>query len=470
MIHTHRLCHTRDLVNILDVVEDVWILSHHFPVGFEVHDVHFIETNESHEEPQIGFGKSVATQEPTTRQDFFTPIKRVEQFIKCFFIRFLSRCKSTAIDTIVDGGVGPRIDGIDLLPEFFWIEVDSWFFCKFVELRIEHADDVFRFVVHDRIFNRAPQQRDSVLGCFVCHFLVQGTYGGSVTKLVSTWSEHPSHVLVLWIIRFGFLPGRFSHRHVDAIFQSFDGQHGQASAGPWTSQGHIQMVPSRRGFEPSTLGRHAVSKRGRRPVECTFGVCFGQSGLGTCCAHVGMDNQAAQLVLVDAKRRSSRALPRKRSDAHFPNRFKTSLSAFERACDAEGAAKRIETCVGRRGGWLRHVSSSNRQRRIEGDPQRIFRFLRFEKGDPRRWTEVHGELAQAWDWLGVLVWNGGRGAHPDACTLASAENKTSNLTQNSHCKIRLRFLTGSFFASSFFSKSLRSLALYSSNDPSNTST
>src|SRR5262249_58280107 len=96
------LGHARHLIEIADVVRQIWELGDSPPVALEVRVIDSIETYQSAEQPPVGLRDRVTNQVAVLRQDLLNFLKRVENIAKGLLVRRLTRRKTGTINTIID--------------------------------------------------------------------------------------------------------------------------------------------------------------------------------------------------------------------------------------------------------------------------------------------------------------------------------------------------------------------------------
>ena len=87
------------------------------------------------------------------REVFLRAVERFEQLGDGGLVGVLGRGEAGAVHAVVDVRVGPLVGGFDVLAEIGGEEVDLAVLLRqeVVELVVEHADDLGRFVVDDRL-------------------------------------------------------------------------------------------------------------------------------------------------------------------------------------------------------------------------------------------------------------------------------------------------------------------------------
>mmetsp|Transcript_16926 Transcript_16926/g.55396 ORF Transcript_16926/g.55396 Transcript_16926/m.55396 type:complete len:205 (-) Transcript_16926:524-1138(-) len=152
MAHVHRLPDPWRLVEVFDVLVDARIpgVEEGF-VGFEIHHVNLVEADQRHEEPHVRLRELIAREEAALVEDRLDPVERCEELLHRCVVRLLRRGEAASIDAVVDRGVDPRVHGVNLRAERLGVEIKVGLCRKCVEARVEDANNLARFVVHNSL-------------------------------------------------------------------------------------------------------------------------------------------------------------------------------------------------------------------------------------------------------------------------------------------------------------------------------
>ena len=163
LFHVDRVGNARHLVNVAAVVEDGGGVGDAAGVGFEVDRVDLIKAQECHKETNVGFRKGITGNVPLLLQNRIDAVKGFGQFGNGLVVGGLGGGKAAPVDTVVDGGVDPVVDRVNGLLHLGGVQVHVGVGGQIVKLRVEHADNLGRFVADNRVEFLVPQNRDRVL-------------------------------------------------------------------------------------------------------------------------------------------------------------------------------------------------------------------------------------------------------------------------------------------------------------------
>lgn len=105
LFHVHGVLHTRHLVDLSKIIQNVGGRGDCSGICLEIHDIHLIETQQGYKKTNIRQRELIASNIPLPRQDFLRTIKRFSQLIDCNVIGALGRCEPTPVDPIINGTV-----------------------------------------------------------------------------------------------------------------------------------------------------------------------------------------------------------------------------------------------------------------------------------------------------------------------------------------------------------------------------
>lgn len=154
---------TGELVELASEAEDVGIFGQSLLVGLEVDDVDGVETNESGEEANVSLGDGGTSEVAGLGEDGLDLVQMIEQSVESLLVSLLRLGKSAAVDTVVDVGVDPGVQLVDLRAKGLGVQVERRVLRQVVELIVEHANDLRRLVVHDALGLLVIKDGDSVV-------------------------------------------------------------------------------------------------------------------------------------------------------------------------------------------------------------------------------------------------------------------------------------------------------------------
>mmetsp|Transcript_25289 Transcript_25289/g.47582 ORF Transcript_25289/g.47582 Transcript_25289/m.47582 type:complete len:321 (+) Transcript_25289:376-1338(+) len=301
VLHVDGLSHAGKLVDVLDVVEEVWVIhlncSH---IRFEIDHVYGIKADQRHEQAQIHVGEGIATNIALLRQQALGLVQRTAQVLHCHVIGFLALGKATPVDAVVDVGINPRVGGICLCLQAGRKQVQLGVAGELVELAVQHLQDIHGLIVHDRALLLVPKHRRAVLSRSVLCLLIQvphklaPIYNVRNQGLVAVkaaeakrvgqgrvfrFLECPSAVHVVWVLWSTSLPSRVHDAVADDIFKALHEEGGQCAVSPRAGKRDIKVI--------ATTGRREAASflddmpvRRICPLEATFGINLIKCGLG----------------------------------------------------------------------------------------------------------------------------------------------------------------------------------------------
>jgi len=131
-------------------------------VALEVSDVHRVETNDRHKQPDIRLCKRIPDEIVLAGQHLLEAIETLKERVHRLLVRLLRSREPSLVHAIVDGIVHPRVDRVDLLAVLFRVDIDRRFGGgnQLVEGGVEDADDFRAFVVDDRLCFLVPENWD----------------------------------------------------------------------------------------------------------------------------------------------------------------------------------------------------------------------------------------------------------------------------------------------------------------------
>lgn len=156
-----------ELVHVAGEGEDVGILGESLLVGLEVNNIDGVETDESSEETHISLSDSGSSEVASLGEDGLDLVQMLEQSVECLIVGRLSLSKSATVDTVVDVGVDPSVQLLNLRAQRLGVQIQRRILRQVVELIVEHADDLGRLVVDDALGLLIVKNGDSVVGVVV---------------------------------------------------------------------------------------------------------------------------------------------------------------------------------------------------------------------------------------------------------------------------------------------------------------
>ena len=161
--HVHRLTNAWDLVQILSIIEQIRILPNELLVALEVHQIHRIETDERHEQSNVGFRQFVSRNVALLGQNGLALLQCGEERVERRFVGLLFGGEAAAVHTVVDVREYPPIDFIDGGLQMRRVEVQLRVLGDaIVELVVEHSDDLGALIADDLVGFFVPEHRDGV--------------------------------------------------------------------------------------------------------------------------------------------------------------------------------------------------------------------------------------------------------------------------------------------------------------------
>ena len=148
LFHIDRFLHTGHLIDLSAVVQNGRGIGNRSGVRLEVHNVNFVETEESHKQSNIRLGECVASNEPLLLECFLDFIKCVCQFCNGLVVCSLGLRKSTTVHPVIEAGIHPVVDRIDTLNQGVWTDIEVRILSKGIELGIQHSNNFSRSVAN----------------------------------------------------------------------------------------------------------------------------------------------------------------------------------------------------------------------------------------------------------------------------------------------------------------------------------
>lgn len=131
-------------------------------VGLEVPHVDRVETDDRGVEANVRFRQAVPEDiRSAIRQNFLHPVERLEERVDILEVGLLRRGKATLVHPIVDLGIHPRMEVIDLRLQILGVECEFplVFRQELIKGEIQVTDDFGRLVVYDRFQLVVPNHR-----------------------------------------------------------------------------------------------------------------------------------------------------------------------------------------------------------------------------------------------------------------------------------------------------------------------
>mmetsp|Transcript_8255 Transcript_8255/g.31040 ORF Transcript_8255/g.31040 Transcript_8255/m.31040 type:complete len:236 (-) Transcript_8255:268-975(-) len=164
-----------NLEELAAVVHEMRVFANRLPVRLEIHDIHFVEADERHEQAHVCLRQLVACDVPLPGQDVLAAIQRSEEVHEGRLVGLLGAGEATAVDAVVDAGIDPGVDGVDLLLQVLRAQVELGVLAEaiLVERRVEHADDLRALVADDAPGLLVPEHGHGVHSAGVLGQVVQ---------------------------------------------------------------------------------------------------------------------------------------------------------------------------------------------------------------------------------------------------------------------------------------------------------
>mgnify|MGYP001479499475 CR=1 FL=1 len=159
VVKLYRLGDPRLLVEIPQIRCQVRVVDEASQVALEVTVINGVKADQGHEQPPIRLRYHLAHQIATTRQAGLQQVERLKQPGHPAVVGSLCAGKATAVDAVVHVGVDDLVDRVDLGTQLLGVIVEIIASPR-VEFAIQHADDLGRLVVHDRLAFLVPEHRD----------------------------------------------------------------------------------------------------------------------------------------------------------------------------------------------------------------------------------------------------------------------------------------------------------------------
>jgi hypothetical protein len=243
-------------------------------VAFEMADVDRIEADERREQADIGFGDPLADQIALARQPRLEFIGGLEQRAHRLLIGVLQGREAGAIDAVVDRLEDLLVERIDLAAQRLRIEVRPAR-ADAIERRVEHPDDLGRFVIDDRLPLAVPEHRHAdpagVVGPGAAVDLMQ------VARAVEAIAGRAAASAKLPAV-LGHVP--VDDRDINRVLETLELAHDQRAVRPGTGERDVEVIAPGRGRQPAFAGRSGtavggdpVAKLGLAADEASAAVC-----------------------------------------------------------------------------------------------------------------------------------------------------------------------------------------------------
>mmetsp|Transcript_7933 Transcript_7933/g.16619 ORF Transcript_7933/g.16619 Transcript_7933/m.16619 type:complete len:266 (-) Transcript_7933:449-1246(-) len=146
VLHLDRFLHAGHLIQFPTIVENAGRVRHTARIGFEIDNVHLVETHQRHKETNVRFRHLITGHKALLGQQCVKTIKGLGQFTHRLVICALRGGKPTTVHPIVNAGVDPFVGRVNGFAQRFGINVERGIRGVIVEFRVEHANDFARFV------------------------------------------------------------------------------------------------------------------------------------------------------------------------------------------------------------------------------------------------------------------------------------------------------------------------------------
>mmetsp|Transcript_20502 Transcript_20502/g.51984 ORF Transcript_20502/g.51984 Transcript_20502/m.51984 type:complete len:228 (-) Transcript_20502:394-1077(-) len=177
VVHVGGAAYARHLVQLPHVVGQVGVVADEVPVGLEVHHVHLVKPDERHVQPDVRLRDAGPSDVALLGKDALAPVQRAEQLPEGLLVRGLLGGEAAAVHAVVDAGVHPLVDRVDLSAQGLRVQVQLRVLGQVVEGRVEHAQDLAALVVHDGPLLLVPQHRHRVAASLLPRLLIQLPHG-----------------------------------------------------------------------------------------------------------------------------------------------------------------------------------------------------------------------------------------------------------------------------------------------------
>ncbi len=187
-------------------------------------------------------------------------VERGEQFVEGLRVGGLAFGQPAAVDAVVDVVVDEGVDLVDVMPQRRRVEIERGV-AEFVELRIQHADDLGRLVVDDRPCLAVPQHRHR------CAARVAGL-GGGVDLMDVECAVFRREVVEAARIGPALAFRQVAFEERDCRFESLQLAHQHGAVRPRAGRGGHQLIAPGLGLEAGrAVARHPIAEHRIRPQE-----------------------------------------------------------------------------------------------------------------------------------------------------------------------------------------------------------
>lgn len=137
-------------------------MSNHFQVALENREIGHVESSEGGIQSDIGLGDMVAEQVDRLSggEMGLQTIKRLKQCIHIGVVCLLGGCKAALVDPVIDSIVNPLVHVLNVV---LFVARQKWlgglaqgWIDEGIKGRVEHADDLRRLIVDDRLALAVP--------------------------------------------------------------------------------------------------------------------------------------------------------------------------------------------------------------------------------------------------------------------------------------------------------------------------
>src|SRR5580692_11406157 len=231
VIEVHGLGDAANLIEVAQITVKIRIIHDPAKITLKVTVVDRIETDERYEESPIGFDWTLSKEIAAIRQALLHGVDRRKDFVGGAFVGLLRRCKTRAVDAVVEGYVEEIVELVDLGAQFGRIEIDLRIGSEGIELAFQHAHDIVVGVADDAPSLLIPQHRNG-----------DASGVGRIARRVGIAQELPA-IDGIGLCRreapAALVANRVHDRHTDRIFQAFEFAYDDRAARPRAGQRHV---------------------------------------------------------------------------------------------------------------------------------------------------------------------------------------------------------------------------------------
>ena len=221
------------LVQITEVSGQVLIGSDALLVALEVPDVCGIKADQGDKKAPVGLVNLATGQESPVSKQSFQPVEGKKQIPESLFLAFLAGRKTRPVDAVIDLAVDTLIQLVYLGALFLRVQVNVGS-APLIPLRVQHADDLGRFVVDRGVCLLVPKQRYG----YAIAEIGLGELVGIRQELepvdrVGLIGKEPPATLI---------PDRINRSHRDHVFEALQLPPDDRPGSPRAGVTHVQVV------------------------------------------------------------------------------------------------------------------------------------------------------------------------------------------------------------------------------------